>query len=717
MPGAWRLKKLVVAGFRGYNGSQTIDLTAPFTLLEGPQRAGKSSTLAAVEWALFGNEIAKKAIGIDERKDWEVRNRNADEAVVELVLSNNQEELRITRSDQKRKGGASFQWELNGKPSIDEGQLRSLLGISPKDYFSSVHLHQEVIRALLIDEPRSRRDMLDRLLGLSDLRNILDGTKQAKLAEALKAADQKFNGIEAQLNAIVANKRRDIQNHKNAALAKAVAAACFTENGAEQLCRDVKSLLEQFAQQCGVTLGPLPSVTTLQAQREFSASARRALRMLRNEQPDLKRQQALLDKQSDLQKLKSVYVSDAKELQRLESARAQIEREDGTREKIQARIDSELQPKLGTAKRRRIEIDKRAGVIEEAIQYFEATKESTTKSACPVCEKEVVDIAHLRAHLNELRDAAKNDLAPVQNEIEKLEAEILRLRNRVRELDALLGQITPQQGKVAQSKQSAQAALGRTIAGGEDPNPVLNWELARISGELEGIKDRVAKSNEKLNEIEDAIQAVDEVLKVVGLEAEIDQLLKIKDSDEYKAVESAKNDLEQLAADVELIQSTVADALQSAAKEKLEAAKTAIADNFKKLANRPDFHAIEIDPESYDILAVRGAEKVSALSIFNQGDLNCAAASVFLGLGAAPEVSHQLGFLILDDPSQSMDKTHKDNLVALFNSLPEDKQTIVSTSESEFAQTILGSVMRKKKHYRFEPWSDDKGAQPKEAQV
>src|SRR5881397_3827862 len=103
--------------------------------------------------------------------------------------------------------------------------------------------------------------MLDRLLGLSDLRNILDGIKQGKVTDALKSADAKFNGIESNLNAIVTNKRTEIQRHRSAVLAKGVLASSFAEDGAAQLCNAVKAQMDQFADQCSVKHPALPTPT------------------------------------------------------------------------------------------------------------------------------------------------------------------------------------------------------------------------------------------------------------------------------------------------------------------------------------------------------------------------------------------------------------------------------------------------------------------------
>ena len=173
----WILKEITIAGFRGFIEQKTFSISEPFILFDGPQRSGKSSTLVAIEWGLFGDKIAKKEIGIDERKGWEIRNTNADEARVEMVLQKGQDILNIVRSDKKKKGNPNFYFDLNGVQDTDEGKLQAILRIQPKDYFSSVHLHQEIIRALLVETPESRKDSLDRLLGLSELRNIIEGIK------------------------------------------------------------------------------------------------------------------------------------------------------------------------------------------------------------------------------------------------------------------------------------------------------------------------------------------------------------------------------------------------------------------------------------------------------------------------------------------------------------------------------------------------------------
>jgi len=716
MADRWILRQITITGFRGFVKSKPFSTLEPFILLDGPQRSGKSSTLVAIEWGLFGDDVTKKAIGIDERRGWKIRNTNADEARVEMVLQKGQELLKVVRSDKKKGRSPNFYFELNSTRDTEEGKLRTLLRIQPKDYFSSVHLHQEIIRALLTEEPRSRRDSLDRLLGLSELRNIIDGIKSAKISEVLKDVDYKFDQIETKLNAVITSKRTDIQKAKETGVQKGLTSNDFSETGACQICEAVKTAIVNFANQAGLPIPVLPLARTTSEQQIFVTSAKESLRKLRDEQPDLKRQKELLGKQSQLQGLQQTYKDFLDKLHELERERKDIHETDGDQEKLRSRISNELGPKLEDTKNRRNEVDRRAGTIEEAIKYFEALRTPIEKHPCPVCEKPIDDVTHLQMHLKEIRANLDKDLAPIREQIEKYEAEIKRLEKLIKSLNELDEKISTQSILLMKHKSVTETALGREIKDTEDPIVVINGELDKIQEELKNLETAVKESNQRLNAVEDYIIKLEQILKVLSLEAEIDNLLKIRETDGYKEVENSKLELEKFADDVDLIRQEVETKLQAKAKAKLEAAKESIAKMFRTLANRSDFPDLEIDPDSFEILAVKGDEKVLALSIFNTGDLNCAGLSVFLGLGLTQEISHNLGFIILDDPSQSLDSTHKENLVSILNSIPDDKQIFVSTSELDLTDLILTKVVRKKRHYKFDPWSDVEDAQPTEVQ-
>jgi len=80
------LKGLKVKGFRAYMKGKEFAFDNPAILLFGENHCGKSSTLNAIEWCLFGNECTGTRTGIRERVDWEIPNRNMHPPNVSVEL-------------------------------------------------------------------------------------------------------------------------------------------------------------------------------------------------------------------------------------------------------------------------------------------------------------------------------------------------------------------------------------------------------------------------------------------------------------------------------------------------------------------------------------------------------------------------------------------------------------------------------------------------------
>jgi len=73
--------------------------------------------------------------------------------------------------------------------------------ITFKDFMSSVYQHQEVIRFFLTQEPKLRDEAIDRLIGLSEYRNIIEGIdlKSIKPEELEKEISSLEREIEAKV--------------------------------------------------------------------------------------------------------------------------------------------------------------------------------------------------------------------------------------------------------------------------------------------------------------------------------------------------------------------------------------------------------------------------------------------------------------------------------------------------------------------------------------
>ncbi len=110
-------------------------------------------------------------------------------------------------------------------------------------------------------------------------------------------------------------------------------------------------------------------------------------------------------------------------------------------------------------------------------------------------------------------------------------------------------------------------------------------------------------------------------------------------------LETAFQELAEFVADLDAIKRAVADASRSEADGKVTAASRLIDEYFRRTANHPglDRVALEVDSDrrtgrnSYTFADQRGEDLFPVLS---QGDMNCLALSIFLGLSAAAAKSY-----------------------------------------------------------------------------
>jgi DNA repair exonuclease SbcCD ATPase subunit len=256
----YQLVSLKVKGFRGFPeqaGEREFQFDDPCTLLLGVQGGAKSSTLNAIEWCLFGDKVANKsATKIEERKNWLVRNKSSNEATVEVTFERDGELLKVYRCDcasrtlrdRKRRGKPPFYYQINGgTPHEDETGLRVRLGVELTDYMSCVYLHQEVINALLVQEPKERQNALDRLMGLTNWRNLFEGIKSAKAADEFKKIDEEFGKIASKIETAKAVKQSSLEQAKEDAISHKIALKELSLDGAKSHCQAVAETMQRFA--------------------------------------------------------------------------------------------------------------------------------------------------------------------------------------------------------------------------------------------------------------------------------------------------------------------------------------------------------------------------------------------------------------------------------------------------------------------------------------
>ena len=306
----YQLTRMDICGFRGFNGVQQVVFGKPLTLLSGANRQGKSSIVNALEWALFGPEVAAIKYGIRERDGWKVKNQDATDCYVECTLDSLDSEPTIVfRRTYRTERTCEFWYKVGTNPAQkDEKDLRHLLRITSADYLASVHLHPEILRNIVVDTPRGRKEAIDRLLGLSELRDqegVLAATKPNRWTDDI---DQKMRNLSEQLVTALNEKKRSVEEDRTALSAQFAASELNLQGGlryAEKLTTDLAAYCGQY----GLQTPPLAAPKKLEELITLQNELPKILLDLRNQNPILQDQSSELTTKNDLEGLKGSWVS------------------------------------------------------------------------------------------------------------------------------------------------------------------------------------------------------------------------------------------------------------------------------------------------------------------------------------------------------------------------------------------------------------------------
>lgn len=267
--------------------------------------------------------------------------------------------------------------------------------------------------------------------------------------------------------------------------------------------------------------------------------------------------------------------------------------------------------------------------------------------------------------------------------------------------------------EVGEATKAIAVVLEKEISDVEDPSVLVTQEIAKADDDLKDILNAVEQCNSRLGGMEDHLEGVKRVIAVLDLQKEIEDLSKTKVIAEYRKVEEARIAAHAFAERMDTIREAVQVVLRTTAEEKIKSTKKAISDIYRELAQRIDYPDIEIDPGKYEVMAVRDGESEVALRILNKGDINCAALSIFLALATSDECKHNIGFILLDDPSQCLDSPHKEKLAGILNRVLERKQLVIATSEEDFGAQLREKITKKKRIYTMEQWTEERGPEIK----
>lgn len=687
-----KIKKIEIEGFRGFVNKQTFEF-APVTILFGVNGTGKSSTLNAVEWCLWGKKCIGRNTGIRERINWEVKNRNFD--------PNPKVKIEFEDGTQLER-----EWLSEERDKVSGNLPELLKRFSYKDFSTCVYQHQEAIRAIIVEEPKTRNEGFDRLFGLSDYRNIADSLQNIINRDVNPGELQnEISSLEIQIKGKIDAWNKIIEQNKKDLITLGLEEKLISSDGEKQYKQKIKEKLSKFIEEIKVDASEeFKGLSTEERSDRFCQIVKREVSELRGKLPEQEEQNKLFKRRSVLSRLldeykdkNQTYNSNKEEFEKFirenDTKDALLERKSKIQKEIEE-LDLEIKNK-----------DLQGKVVLSALEFLET--EGIDKNICPVCGKTTENLLeHLKEEYEKKYKASLNELKENFKSKKKDMEELVRLIN---ELARLEESVEEQKNSLNENIKAIEKELSREIKDDQDPKAILEKEIDEIGKNIKQLEDVIKTRQELLNNIENDIEIlkkISEVIKYQNLRQEADQ---IRNTDEWKKMKGISDDWKRFADKLNGIISAIKKASQDEAKERISRAQEKINNYFKTITNHPSINRIKIEVEedprtggnNYEIKDENG---IDVIPILSQGHMNALALSIFLALC---ENLH-FGFIMLDDSSQSLSKGEKERLIDVLEEVSKVKNIILSTMDPELYE-LARNLTKQKIIYIFERWDSKTG--------
>jgi len=708
-----KLQSVRVKGFRGITDENTVGFDQPVTILFGENHQGKSSMLNAMEWCLFGDECAGANTGIRERIGWEIVNRRSAEARVWLELETDEGTHVLERSQAKGRKGTQFSLILP-EGSVLEGEqaeqaLLKLIRLSFRDFLTTVYQHQEAIRAVLTQEPRHRNDAIDRLLGLSDYRNILQGFAKPTAENTQKDIAQDLSRFEGELERVLKNMEAQVSTERERVQSLGLSEGDVTNERAVQAAERILGSVQSFAKDLGLPEAALTLPEDWTRCQDFCNEAETRVRELLRKSPDMTQQDQLIQQKQALDRAVKVCTGAHERLRTVREERDEFLKDQGTRQSLEQRqkaVSSEIEK----IDHQISQEDQRAALVARAIQLLETLDYEPNGSVCPVCGSRVENLLdHLREEWERRQSTVvaalrvdKNQKVEDKKAISKAILECVRIDEKFSEASA----------EFKEASTAMAEALKREVAKDEDPVAVARKKLENVNEQLAGLEHVICGRQDAAAKIEAEVKKLTATCVVLRLEEKKRTVDTMRESKEFKYISQLQDRIAELVGDIRALKNAVMGAAAEEARSKIDSAQQALDEHFRALTRNPAVDRVRIEVNTketgheYQVLDQDDQELTAVLS---QGDLNCLALALFLGLSRAAKEASPFGCLVFDDPSQSLGSDQKRRLAEQLEVAGQADQLVISTIDAELKDLLTKVVTKSKTCYNFTNWSPERG--------
>jgi len=573
-----RLDNLEIAGFRGINERMKLNIDGKSLLMVGENGVGKTSALQAIEWGLLGevaflegDEFKREDALVNLFNDYgiaTVRIAIKDEKGAKFELSRERKRL------SKTKGKSSLTINVNGevyKAKSAEKKLIEFRKISPEEYCTTVHLHQEVIRELVEGNEENRSRAINKILGidlLSDFGETI--TKQLHPSSVVNRSYRAVQGIVEQLslqrktiNDTKVAEERVLESTKNRLVEKGVDIDRL-DQAINSLLYETKQVMDEAAKELGIDKLvqrisgleiPMERTDKIEenldkikdAKREIASIAQKLMNKEQNEILELD----LLEKQHALylNQLAELKLKDGTEIDnQMEMVDAQLMELDkqvgGLRAKesqlkdLKDDVDrglnriNELSNDVGNIiesygtenvieQKQRMLIEQednlkqdldRLGVYNNLLNLAMAYIEATKENMCPVCDSPIEYETILSSIQKKITEELIKYMEELRQRLQKVKEDKEKLIGTRKELKRLKKALEEYKAKLDEAKKQIYEITGLELV-----EPILSSiesQIGELEENIDGYERKIEEFNKHLNELKRAKSIIENLALV-----------------------------------------------------------------------------------------------------------------------------------------------------------------------------------------------------------
>lgn len=700
----FRIDKVDIEGFRGYCDEQSINFNCKSTFILGGNYCGKSSTLGAIEWCLFGDFTSIPTnVSVSKKRD-EFVNDKCNEIKVALYLSRDNDKIKVSRTKKRNFMKTNLSMTDNEgndfKDEDAEKRLFQIIGLNLDDFIRSVYLHQESIRFLLTEDPLERNTALDRLFGLDYLTNILENVPMNKIKDEINEFSEKIVTINNNLEFRLRENMVTLDEVKKKALDNKIKSENLSITHASDLSKEIYDSLSEISKEQKVEIVENKKIASLDDISSSIASFKEKIGEIRRKLFDHAEIDHLNKKKHELTELQSNYSCDLETYNEEKKGLDSFIKENGDDEKIEA-VNKKARDKIKEIEAEKTKLGIKQKMMQDALQFFN----DYPINKCPICQSDI-DLSSVKKHLQEEMEKQMSDELNNLN-IQQKEQEAIE--KKCVENQYLLSKIQTRCKKAEKTLKETIAEINKKMDKKIDEKTdvifVLKTELIDITLQVEKLSAPLKKKDEVLQISEQKLDNLKLLYDYLISKERQKLLMELQNKKELKNAAKTIAELSEFQDMVKTIIRCIQEVQVDSASSMIGKASTRINEIYNEIVNHPYYTelTIEVQPSirrgtaknNYFIKGLNRTEGLETLAgeRFSTGHMNCVALAIYLAMSETKILNHKLNFLIIDDPSQNLDENHMQSLAKILNNISSQSQLIISTQDPSFTP-ILSTYLK-----------------------